>query len=88
MSGGSLGAEIVQERRPNVWSRRPHTIFSLLLRNLGTQTSSGHNFCTILVFRMFRAVPEDGLATGPPDPILGSVPGRCRVGREIVEFGI
>ena len=34
----------------NVWGRRPHTFFALLLHNLGPQTPSGHNCCAILVF--------------------------------------
>ncbi len=31
----------------NVSGRRPHTFLSLLLRNLGPQTFSGHNLCAI-----------------------------------------
>ena len=43
-----------------VWDHRPHTFFSLLLRNLGPQTPSGHNFCAILILFVFRIVPGDG----------------------------
>ncbi len=36
-----------------VWGRRSHTIFPLVLHNLDPQTSSGHNFCTILILFYF-----------------------------------
>jgi hypothetical protein len=43
-----MGAEIAQksEETKRVGSSAPH-IFSLVLRNLGPQTPSGHNCCTI-----------------------------------------
>jgi hypothetical protein len=48
-SGGRYFANKVTK---NVWGRRPHTFCSLVLRNLGPQTSSGHSFCAILIFHM------------------------------------
>jgi hypothetical protein len=34
----------------NLWGLRPHTFFTLILRNLGPQTPSGDNFGAILIF--------------------------------------
>ncbi len=58
MSGGSLGAEIAQKNEKNVCGLWHHTLFSLLLRNLGPQTPSGHNFGTMLIFLLFAIVSE------------------------------
>ncbi len=37
----------------NMWCLRPHTFSKLLVRHLGPQTSSGHNFYTNLMFLLF-----------------------------------
>jgi hypothetical protein len=47
---GVWGPSMRNESVNNVGGRRPHTFFSLLLRNLGPQSSSGPNFCAISRF--------------------------------------
>ncbi len=59
MSGVGLGPSLRNKSVKNVWGLRPHTflrphtLFTPLLCNLGPQTSSGHNFCTILIYFVF-----------------------------------
>ncbi len=39
------GPILLDKSVKNVWGRRPHTCFTLVLRNLGPQTCSRHHFC-------------------------------------------
>ena len=66
------GPRLRNQNVKNVWGLRPHTFFTLLLRNLGPQTPSGHNFCTILILCIFRIVPGDGLLQPKAPEALGT----------------
>ncbi len=48
MSGGGSANRDCAIKVKKVWGRKPHTFFSLFLRNRGPQTHSGHNGCAIL----------------------------------------
>ncbi len=58
MPGGGLGAEIVWRaeivlgaaiKAKSVWGLRPHTCFSLLLRNLGPRTPPDTNLISVII---------------------------------------
>ncbi len=58
MSGGGLWAEIAQSKCENVTGRRPHTLFIFLLRDLGPETPSGHDFSIFLFFYLLAWLVE------------------------------
>ena len=68
---GAWGPELRNTSEKNVWGLRPHTFFTLSLRNLGPRTPSRHNVCAILIFCVSRIVPGDaqlqplGMAASP-----------------------
>ncbi len=58
------GPRLHNKGEKDVRGLRPPTFFSLLWRNLSPQTPSGHDFCAIIMFRIIRIVPGDGLLQG------------------------
>ncbi len=51
-----LGPRLGNRSVKNARGQHPHTFFAPLLCSLGPRTASGYNFCTILIFCVFRTV--------------------------------
>jgi hypothetical protein len=58
VSTGGVGGRDFAIKLKNMWFL---LLFTLVLCNIGPQTASGHNFCTIVVSLIFRSVRGDGL---------------------------
>ncbi len=88
---GVRGPRLRNKSAKNVWGRRPHTVFSILLCTLGPQTPSRHNICSNLIFAFLDftwgwTTSRKYTGTGTPRPaeIVGlSRFGKGRAGREV-----